>query len=131
MTAIATPAFKQCPMCRATWPEIYDLVLDPEMTVEGYLADFAHPDRGLVLLTHRRSRCGTSLTIRAEACRSLYDGPEYAEHRTGTEVCPRLCLTREELAACHVDCDMAWVRAVIQYLYRHELPPHLAAMAGC
>jgi hypothetical protein len=129
MTAPAAPPLKQCPMCKTTWPDICDLVLDPELTVEGYMADFVHPERGLVLLTHLRQRCGTSLAIRAEACRSLYGGPRHAEHRTGSERCPRLCLTREALAACHVDCDMAWVRAAIQCLHRHELPPHLAPAA--
>ena len=130
MTASATTAFKQCPMCQTTWADVRDLVLDREVRVEGYMASFADPGLGLVLLTHRRHRCGTTLAIRAEAFRPLYDGPQYTEHRTGTERCPRLCLKQTELAACDADCDMAWVRMVIQYLHHHELPPHLAATAG-
>lgn len=114
--------FKQCTLCSAIWVEAEDFIRDPELWVEGYLAAFRNPEDGLILVTHRRSGCGTTLAITAGAFRHFYNGPEYTEHHTGDEECPQLCIKREEFATCDVECDMAWVREIIQLLIRHEVP---------
>ena len=116
------PPFKHCTLCPALWVEAEDFIRDLELRVEGYLAAFTNPEEGLILVTHRKAECGTTLAIPAGALRRFYHGPEYVAHHTGDDDCRRLCVTRDELEACDVECDMAWVREIIQLLRRHEVP---------
>ena len=58
-----------------------------------------------------------------EELRPLYFGPEYTERMTGSADCPGLCLLEGRLEEGEVECDMAWVRRVIQSMRRHEMPP--------
>lgn len=118
--------FKQCTLCGAVWQDLSDLVLDPEVEVHGYQAHFTDPGQGLVMVTHHAEGCGTTLAIRAYKLRDLYDGPAFEERLTGTAACEALCLDSNLLTTCSADCDMAWMREAIQWLLRHELPPHLA-----
>lgn len=120
-----TAAFKECTLCHTAWGDRVQFVTDGELRVEGYIAHFDDPGQGLILVTHRRHGCGTTLAIQADSLRDLYEGPVYVEHRTGSDVCERRCISREDLETCHADCDMVWVREVIQYLHRHELPERL------
>lgn len=116
-------AFKQCTLCPTIWVEAEDFIRDLELRVEGYLAAFKNPDEGLILVTHRRAGCGTTLAIPAGTLKRFYHGPEYTAHHTGDEDCPRHCVKREDFELCDVECDMAWVRQIIQLLARHEVPP--------
>jgi len=102
------------------------LVLDRSLELCGYQAFFQDPGQGLVLATHKRPRCGTTLSVRAELIRELHNGEFFSERLTGTEECERLCLEQHLLVPCTAHCDMAWVREAMQWLLRHELPPHLA-----
>ena len=122
--ALNTP-FKQCPLCEATWVDLSDFVTDLCLRVDGYQACFPDPEWGLILLTHEADHCGTTLAVRATFLKVLHDGPFWSEHRTGLDDCLRLCLDQGRLEECTAECDMAWVRAVLQWLRRHELPPHV------
>ena len=127
--AEVTP-FKQCPLCARVWTSLSDFVLDTALLVHGYQAHFTEPEQGLIVVTHEVEGCGTTLALRAELVRALYDGPEYTEHLTGTVQCNELCLQAHLLIPCDAPCDMAWVREALQWLLRHELPPHLCAAAA-
>ncbi len=118
-------SFKECAMCGRSWADLSEFVLDIELRVDGYQACFLKPEMGLVLVTHEVEGCGTTLAVRATLLRSLYDGPEYTQRRTGQAVCSGACLRMNRVEECEADCDMAWVRTVMQYLRRHELPPHI------
>jgi hypothetical protein len=124
--AVETP-FKECSCCSTSWESLAAFVLDSELTLEGYQPSFADPFEGWLLLTHNTPDCKTTLAVRTAQLRDLYDGPEYTERRTGTPGCPWLCIKENRLEECTMDCDMAWVRQVMQYLRRHALPAHLAA----
>lgn len=114
--------FKSCTLCPATWADAEDFIRDRDLRVEGYLAAFSDPADGLILVTHCQQGCGTTLAIRAGALRHLYHGPQHTEHHAGQEDCRGLCLNREALQACDVDCDMAWVREIIRALCEHRVP---------
>ena len=116
--------FKICTLCHHCWETLDDLVLDPNLRVEGYQASFPDPKRGMILVTHLADGCHTTLSLKVEALASLYDGPTYLERRTGEDDCGGYCLSQGLLEECLAECDMAWVRKVLQYLRRHELPPH-------
>lgn len=123
-------AFKHCTLCNRRWDELADLVIDPSLKVEGYQACFVRPEMGLVLLTHCMDDCGTTLALRVKHLRGLYDGPRYTERRTGQERCRGYCLQHNVLEECDVDCELAWMRTALQYLRRHELPPHMGGEDG-
>jgi hypothetical protein len=118
-------AFKTCSLCRHCWQRLNDFVLDPALRVEGYQASFLDPKKGLILLTHQAENCDTTLAIKVEALEPLYDGPTYLERHTGGDDCGGYCLSQGKLEECLAECDMAWVRKVLQLLRRHEMPPHL------
>jgi len=117
--------FKRCPLCGAVWPDCRDFVTDLTLQVEGYQACLVGSDYGMILLTHRAEGCGTTLGVRTAHLKVLYDGPEWPERMTGLEPCRLFCLNWEILEECTVQCELAWVRQVLQWLRRHELPPHL------
>jgi hypothetical protein len=118
----ANERFKQCSMCQHTWESLQALVEDESLTLTGYQACFQNPDQGLILLTHEAEGCGTTLAIGTGRFKCLYHGPEYHEHATLTEPCPRLCIQEGNWEICPVECDMAWVRQVFQYLRSHRVP---------
>ncbi len=117
--------FKHCTMCGKHWQDLREFVTDAQLRLEGYQACFLKPELGLVLLTHRVDGCGTTLAVQAGQFKALYDGPEFTARRTGGDVCKGHCLKIDEFEECEADCDMAWVRTVMQCLRRHELPPHI------
>lgn len=112
-----------CTMCNTIWSDLESLLTDSNLEVIGYQARFDRPHEGFVLTTHNVERCGTTIGISVASLRPLYFGPEYAERRTGSGECPGLCLLEGSLEECEAPCDMAWVRRVIQFMRRHELPP--------
>lgn len=118
----AKPA-RTCTMCNTSWPDLASLVTDPDLEVVGYQARFDRPHEGLVLVTHMLEHCRTTLAISVADLRPLYFGPVYSERMTGSSDCPGLCLLQNRLEECEAQCDMAWVRRVIQFMRRHELPP--------
>jgi len=121
------PEFKTCNLCGAVWHDYEEFVVDPDLRVEGYQACFVEPDLGLILVTHMVDGCRTTLGVRASTLRPLHDGPELGERRTLTDCCLKLCVDISRLEECTADCDMAWVRSALQWLRKHELPPHLKA----
>lgn len=115
-------SFKCCTACGACWPTAEAFVLDQALTVKGYQAVFGEPEEGLILVTHNVPGCGTTLGVTARTLRPLYRGPEFSEFRQGSEVCELRCLDEGDIETCTAPCAMAWVREVLQYLRRHELP---------
>ena len=91
----------------------------------------ADPEWGLILLTHETEDCRTMLAVKAVTLKVLHPGPFWPERKTGLDGCLRLCLDKGRLEECTAECDMAWVRAALQWLRRHELPPHMQAQAAC
>jgi hypothetical protein len=112
-------------MCQTTWADLQEFVTDHRLRVEGYEACFLTPDWGLILLTHRTAGCGTTLAVRAVVLKPLHNGPFWTERMTGLEECLRLCLDKGRLEECTAECEMAWIRSALQWLRRHELPPHM------
>ena len=114
--------FKDCTRCAHQWRTCADFVRDRELEINGYQASLGYPEEGLILVTHVSGECGTTLAVRAEALKPLYQGPLFTEFCAGEEACERRCLEEGDLEECSAPCAMAWVRVVLQYLRRHELP---------
>lgn len=118
-------AFKTCRLCETSWPTLADFVKDRKLRVNGYQASFGAPEDGVILLTHDVPGCGTTLGLVAGTLRNLHEGPRYVEVLAGTQACELWCLDEHSIEDCDAPCAMAWIRHVLQYLRRHELPEHL------
>lgn len=115
--------FKNCSRCEQRWRTCAEFVCDRDLETNGYQASLGHPEEGLILVTHVSGECGTTLAVLAEDLKPLYHGPLYTEFCGGGELCERHCVDEGDLEECAAPCAMSWVRVVLQYLRRHELPP--------
>jgi hypothetical protein len=113
-----------CSLCGTIWLDYQAFFSDSDLVVNGYQASLGDADQGLILVTHDVPHCGTTLAVIARDLRPLYRGPVWPEVQAGTDPCPRHCLDDGDLESCTVRCSMAWVREVLQWLRRHELPSH-------
>jgi hypothetical protein len=120
-----TEPFKVCPQCGKSWRSLFELVEDVSLHVNGYQASFIDPDNGLVFFTHIVEHCRSTIAVEVQHLRHMYNGPEIEMHNFGRETCPGFCLDMHELEDCNQVCNMHWVRAILHYLRRHEMPPHL------
>jgi hypothetical protein len=122
--------FKTCQSCQTTWKNVIDLVLDQTLEVNGYQAAFDHPENGIIFFTHNIKNCHSTLAINVMDFKDFYCGPRINHHNTGLHTCTGLCLMRNNLENCTAICDMQWVREVLQYLRKHEIPLHLKNING-
>jgi len=83
---------------------------DPELKIIGYQANFDELQMGLLLFNHC---CGTTMSIYAKAFVDLYKGPIYKRRATGSKECQGLCLDKDDLHSCPVQCECAYVREVV------------------
>lgn len=107
-------AFKTCPHCGKTWPNMGVFLEDPDLEVIGYQVDFEAMERGLFLFNHHD--CKTTLAIPAARFKDLHHGPVFSERKTGSDACPGYCLKQHDLKPCPAECACAWVRDVLQTL---------------
>jgi hypothetical protein len=121
----ANPAYYQCATCKACWASREALVQDKRVVVAGYQASFIHPGEGLFLFNHVTSGCRTTFGIKVGEFRSYYNGPQYEIRQTGSENCEGRCLQLHNLSPCNAQCDMRWIRDVMQCLLEHRVPEHI------
>ncbi|MBW7888215.1 MAG: hypothetical protein H3C35_07630 [Bacteroidetes bacterium] len=59
--------FKQCSLCGTTWETAEDFLNDPSLQLNGYqFSAYAHRfgnGNGLLLFTHKKGNCNTTLAI--------------------------------------------------------------------
>lgn len=115
-------SFKRCGHCQTCWPTAEAFVLDRALQVCGYQACLGAPEDGVIVAIHDETGCGTTIGVTARSLRALYRGPEYTDFCQGTEVCELRCIDEGDIETCAAPCAMAWVREVLQYLRKHELP---------
>jgi hypothetical protein len=108
--------FKQCSACGRKWKTRTEFLRDPELCLVGYQANFLQLEAGFVFFNHDAVDCGTTLAVQAGAFRDLYDGPIFEYQYRGEPDCPGYCLDREELAACDLPCECAYVRTILKII---------------
>jgi hypothetical protein len=112
-----------CRMCGKVWGSLDEVVADEDLALAGYQARFDRPSDGLILVTHDRAGCGTTMGFAVSVLRPLYEGPQHCERMALSETCSRQCLDENRLEVCGAACDMAWVREVMQSIRRHAGQP--------
>jgi hypothetical protein len=103
--------FKQCNICTQKWPTRQDFIADKDIRIIGYQVNFKKLEAGLLYFNHI---CNNTIALSADLFADLYDGPIFAEPKTGTDECPGYCLNKEELKPCQSECECAYIREVIQ-----------------
>ncbi len=105
--------FKTCSKCGFVWPERASFLIDPNLRLIGYQADFEELMAGTFLFNHV---CKTTLAIKADDFQDLYDGPMFTERLEGTEECGGHCLHKDDLSPCPRKCECAYVREIVQVI---------------
>ena len=105
--------FKQCTTCGFEWTTRKHFFEDPNVAIIGYQVNFDELEAGIFLFNHS---CGTTLGIRADDFKSIYDGPIFTQRATETEECPEFCLHQHDLRPCPVQCECAYVREIMQLI---------------
>jgi hypothetical protein len=90
------------------------LLADPSLRLVGYQVHFEQLELGLFLFNHLS--CGTTIAVRAGLFRDLYKGPAYSVCMAGQGDCPEYCLRKDDLKACTVQCECAYVREIMQVI---------------
>lgn len=106
--------FKLCTMCEKAWGDRDDFLSDPEAKIIGYQVNFGDLQLGYFLFNHLA--CQTTLAIHAARFIDLYQGPIYAQPKTGTPDCTGHCLRQDDLEPCDTQCECAYVREIIQII---------------
>jgi hypothetical protein len=117
--AVIAP-FKTCTMCLQSWRDAESFISDPSLVINGYQAFFDNPERGLILFTHKIQGCGSTIAVPAGVFKPLYHGPDYLLRNFGEPSCCGHCLQDHDLEQCNAECDMRWVRDVLQMLRRYR-----------
>jgi len=107
-------------MCKTVWPERELFLADPDIEMIGYQPDFDDLMEGLLYFNHNKPNCGTTLSFTVHQFADMYDGPVYADHKTGGPECPGFCLYKSNLEPCPALCACAFVREIIQILRQAE-----------
>jgi hypothetical protein len=107
--------FKQCSGCGVTWEKRENFLVDPDISLAEYTANFKELVLGLFGFKHV---CGTVQSFQAEKFADLYDGPVFQQRKTGGHDCPSYCQHKYELGACPAECECASIREVIRII-RH------------
>ena len=124
--------FKKCTCCGNPWFTREEFLSDNQLDFVGYQVNFANLELGYFLFNHLL--CQSTIAIPAGMFKDLYDGPIFAERKTGHEDCPGYCNDRDVLAPCGTECECAYVREIIQIVRRWpkiDCPPAKIAQGQC
>jgi hypothetical protein len=114
--ATMNKSFKKCACCGNEWANLNNLIRDEQVQIIGYQAAFTDSYEGLFFFAHRTKECGTTIAIPVSCFANLYEGPEYTAHLECTELCNGLCQSFYDFGVCSKECDMRWVRDIIEVL---------------
>ncbi len=109
-------AFKKCTCCGNAWENLIDLIRDEQVQIIGYQPAFSDSYEGLFFFAHRDKECGTTIAIPVSCFANLYEGPEYTRQLACTELCNGLCQSFYDFGGCSKECEMRWVRDILEVL---------------
>ena len=109
-------AFKKCTCCGSEWENLTDLIRDEQVLIIGYQAAFTDSYEGLFFFAHRAKECGTTIAIPVSCFANLHEGPVCTTQLACTEPCNGLCQSFYDFGGCSEECEMRWVRDIIEAL---------------
>ncbi len=108
--------FKICPMCSNHWEMLEDFLSDHELELSGYQVSFIDLKGGLFYFSHTKPGCGTTLAIPVNEFTGLSNRPMLASQGKQSKCCPELCVRKNDLEPCPVECECSWVREIMQII---------------
>jgi hypothetical protein len=108
--------FKTCPMCEKSWSCRDAFLDDPELSFNGYQANFGIKGQGLFYFTHQKPGCGSTMALKVGKFFSLFNGKKFHENKHLSKECSGLCLDTKKLDRCPAHCEFAFVREVSQII---------------
>jgi hypothetical protein len=115
------PPFKTCPSCSQIWQTRDEFVLDTQLELNGYKADFEKLEYGLFFFTHHQNGCFSTMAIEVLDFKDMFSGKPYPERKTDSEECPGYCRDKEQLERCDNICECAFVREIMNMLRDKDL----------
>jgi hypothetical protein len=106
--------FKKCSCCSIPWINRDEFLLDVNIDLIGYQANFSYLELGYFLFNHLT--CQSTIAVPAGQFKDLYGGPLFVEKLTGSESCPGYCLQEAFLDPCQQECECAYVREIMQVI---------------
>ncbi len=103
-------------MCAEKWSSRDSFLSDPQLTFNGYQANFGAIEQGLFYFTHHKPGCGSTMALKVETFLSLFNGKKYSDNKMLSEECSGLCHNRARLDRCPAHCEFAFVREVSQII---------------
>ena len=108
--------FRRCSCCSKAWLDRSDFLLDGDLFLNGYQANFDDLELGWLLFTHLLPVCNSTIAVPVHQFADLYEGAIYSERKTGSEECPGYCLEVNNLLPCQNQCECAFVREILQVI---------------
>jgi len=66
--------------------------------------------------------CYTTLAVKVDLFKDLYQGTVYTESVFGTAECEKRCIKEDDLARCNQPCANAWVREIMKIIAKKPQP---------
>lgn len=112
--------FKVCPSCATEWQTRLDFLSDQSLILNGYQVSLRSLEKGLLLFTHDKDICRSTMGIYVTEFLDIYTGEKYAENRALSPECPRYCIDEKRFDRCNVHCECAFVREIIQKVVEYN-----------
>lgn len=110
--------FTECSCCRTGWRSRRAFLLDPDVEVVGFQADFSSPGNGFFLFNHLEASCGSTLALEVASFEDLRPAGEDLPLLEGTEDCSGRCGRVEDLSRCDRRCVNARAREILSEIVR-------------
>jgi len=94
-------SFMTCSKCGTSWNDRDAFLTDPGVDLVGYQSHFKKLVAGYFLFNHS---CKTTMAMKVSRFTDIYDGPIFAERKTGSEDCPGYCLRENCKQKCSAEC---------------------------
>lgn len=101
-------------MCNYIWHNRKQFLSDNNIVITGYMANPSALDLGIFTFNHLI--CKGTFSVRAGYFLDLYEHEIYGESHFGSDKCLGKCMDHDNLEACPVKCECAYVRQVIQII---------------
>jgi hypothetical protein len=105
--------FKACSNCDMVWPTMEDFLGDSNLKLAGYQVHFDDLEGGLILFSHNREDCYTTLAIQVKQFIPLTDRPILNVRTKQPEGCGSLCMREGAFGPCPIKCECSWVREIL------------------
>ncbi len=110
--------YKSCPCCNSSWTTLRDFLLENELELVGYQANFENALEGLILFHHTKKGCNTTIALPVKNLTALeQDLKTLSSFIPETKDCLGYCRDSHNLKDCkNFNCKGRLIRKLIALL---------------